>query len=50
MLIYNYRKGNLKKGGKAMDLLIVLASLTTAIINLATALIQLKLAKQLKGE
>ena len=32
-----------------MEILIVIASLTTAIINLCTALIQLKLAKTLRG-
>lgn len=31
-----------------MEILIVIASLTTAIINLVTAVIQLKLAKTLK--
>ena len=31
-----------------MEILIVIASLTTAIINLITAVIQLKLAKELK--
>ena len=31
-----------------MEALIVIASLTTAIINLATAMIQLKLAKELR--
>ena len=30
-----------------MELLIVIASLTTAVINLVTAIIQLKLAKKL---
>lgn len=33
-----------------MEVLIVIASLTTAIINLVTAVIQLKLAKKLKGK
>ena len=31
-----------------MEVLIVIASLTTAIINLATVVIQLKLARELK--
>ena len=35
------------KGGEGMDVLIVIASLTTAIINLGTAMIELKLAKEL---
>ena len=48
MLLYNHRKGIRKKGGKTMDLLIVIASLTTAIINLITAVLQYKLAKQLR--
>lgn len=33
-----------------MEILIAIASITTAIINLITALIQLKLAKQLEGK
>ncbi len=32
-----------------MEILIVIASLTTAVINLMTAILQYKLAKQLKG-
>lgn len=33
-----------------MEILIAIASITTAIINLITALIQLKLAKRLEGK
>lgn len=33
-----------------MEVLIVIASLSTAVINLVTAILQYRLAKQIKGE
>ncbi len=33
-----------------MEVLIVIASLSTAVINLITAILQYRLAKQIKGE
>lgn len=33
-----------------MEILIVIASLSTAVINLITAILQYRLAKQIKGE
>ena len=33
-----------------MEVLIVIASLSTAVINLVTAILQYRLAKQIKGD